>query len=125
MAFLLPFTFLFACFSVFGLFWIIWEFDPQSAPWYIFAALVFCIFVFAWSLLGLLIYFLRTRRYRRYSANWYFKTSFKLAFFAALFCAIVSTLAVIRIINFFNLAAAVLAVILLMVWAYMGKRIKS
>ncbi len=122
MAFLLPITFLFACVSAFGVFWIVLGFDPQNAPWYILAALISCVFVFVWSFLGLLFYFLRTRRYRRYSANWYFKTSFKLAFFAGLFGAIIATLAIIRIVNFFNVGTAVLAVGLLAVWAYMGKR---
>src|SRR3990167_7711414 len=71
----LPFTFLIAAASAFGLAWIVVEVDPASAPWFIFTFFVFLLFIFIFCLLGLLLYFLRTRFYKRYSTSWYFKTS--------------------------------------------------
>lgn len=118
----LPFAFLIAIVSLFGLVWIFTEVDPESASWYIFAMVVGLIFTTIFSTLGLLLYFVRTRLYKRYSANWYVKTSFMMAFFVALFVAIVATLAIFGQINTFNVILAILAVSLFAFWSYLGKR---
>jgi len=67
------------------------------------------------------MYFARTRLYKRYSANWYFYTSFKMAFFVALFVAIVATLTIIQLVTLLNVALTILAVSLLAFWSYLGK----
>ena len=118
----LPFAFLIAVASLFGLSWIIVEVDPKSAPWYVFVLLVILIFTSTFCLLGLILYFLRTRLYKRYSANWYVKTSFKMAFFVALFLALAATLAILQLVTLFNVVLAILAVSLFAVWSYLGKR---
>ena len=118
----LPFAFLIAVASLFGLSWIIVEVDPKSAPWYVFVLLVILIFTSTFCLLGLILYFLRTRLYKRYSANWYVKTSFKMAFFVALFLALAATLAILQLVTLFNVLLAILAVSLFAVWSYLGKR---
>ena len=82
---LLPIAALVAFFSLFGLLWIVIGVDPGEAPLYIFGLFVLFLFVTSFCAFGTLLYFLRTRLYKRYSANWYFKTSFKMAFFIALF----------------------------------------
>ena len=77
MARFLPLTFLASIASLFGIVWIVWEFDPDTKPWMIFALFAVLLFVFSWSGLGTILYFLRTKFLRKYSADWYFKTSFK------------------------------------------------
>ncbi|KKS03815.1 hypothetical protein A2W45_02400 [Candidatus Curtissbacteria bacterium RIFCSPHIGHO2_12_41_11] len=118
----LPFAFLIAVASLFGLSWIIVEVDPKSAPWYVFVLLVILIFTSTFCLLGLILYFLRTRLYKRYSANWYVKTSFKMAFFVALFLALAATLAILQLVTLFNVLLAILAVVLFAVWSFLGKK---
>ncbi|OGD92622.1 hypothetical protein A2697_00475 [Candidatus Curtissbacteria bacterium RIFCSPHIGHO2_01_FULL_41_44] len=120
----LPFTFLIAAASAFGLAWIVVEVDPASAPWFIFTFFVFLLFIFIFCLLGLLLYFLRTRFYKRYSTSWYFKTSFKMAFFVALFVAISATLAILQQVTTFNIVLTILAIGLLAFWSYLGKKAK-
>ena len=119
---LLPLAFLIAVASLFGLSWIIVEVDPKSASWYVFVLLVILIFTSTFCLLGLILYFLRTRLYKRYSANWYVKTSFKMAFFVGLFLALSATLAILQLVTLFNVLLAILAVSLFAVWSYLGKR---
>ena len=119
---LLPIAFLILCASIFGLAWIVIDVDPKSAPWYIFTALVILIFTLVFCFLGLLLYFLRTRFYKRYSANWYVKTSFKMAFFVAIFLALAAALAILQLVTLFNVLLAILAVSLFAVWSYLGKR---
>ena len=119
---LLPFVFLIAVASLFGLSWIVVEVDPKVAAWYIFTILVILIFTSIFCLLGLILYFLRTRLYKRYSANWYVKTSFKMAFFVALFLALAATLAILQLVTLFNVILAILAVVLFAVLSYLGKR---
>ncbi len=121
MSTLLPFIFLISVFSIFGITWVAWYVDPDSAPWYIFALLVVLIFSACWGLLGTVMYFLRTRFYRRYSANWYFRTSFKMAFFISLFTAVVTLLAILQLMSRFNLFLLISAVILFAIWSYLGK----
>ena len=118
----LPFAFLIAVASLFGLSWIIVEVDPKSASWYVFVLLVILIFTSTFCLLGLILYFLRTRLYKRYSANWYVKTSFKMAFFVGLFLALSATLAILQLVTLFNVLLAILAVVLFAVWSFLGKK---
>jgi len=118
----LPFVFLASVASFFGIVWIVWDVDPDTTRWYVFALLIFLIFFAVWGLLGTILYLLRTRFYRRYSQNWYFYTSFKMAFFIALFVAIVSTLAILQLVTPFNVFLAIVAVILFAFWSYLGKK---
>lgn len=118
---LLPFVFLVLCASLFGLSWIVIEVNPDSASWYIFVLVVILIFTSVFCLLGLILYFLRTRFYRRYSVKWYVYTSFKMAFFVALFVALIAALAVLQLISLFNVILAISAVSLFAVWSYLGK----
>ena|SRR3990167_7324953 len=118
----LPFVFLASVTSLFGVAWIVAGVDPNSAPWYIFALLVFLIFAAVFGFLGLLLYFVRIRFYRQYSVDWYIKTSFKMAFFVALFVGLVSALAVLKMVSTINLVLVILVVCLLAWWSYLGKR---
>ncbi len=118
----LPFVFLLSVISVFGIAWIVMAFDPQNSPWYIFGLFDFLLFVAIWGFLGLVLYFLRTRLYKRYSANWYFKTSFKMAFFIAFFVAIAAILAIMQLITTFNVVLAIAAIVLFAFWSYLGKK---
>ncbi len=122
MARLLPFVFLASVASLFGISWIVVGVDPDGAPWYIFALLIILIFVSIFTFLGLALYFLRTRFYKRYSVNWYIKTSFKMSFFIAFFVALASTLAVLQLISFFNLVLAGFAVSLFAIYSFLGKK---
>lgn len=119
---LLPFVFLIGVASLFGLWWIVTRVDPDSAAWYFFALFVFLLFLCVFCFLGLLLYFVRTRFYRRYSTKWYFYTSFKMAFFVALFTALIVSLAILQLINTFNILLAILVVSLLAIWSYLGKK---
>lgn len=118
----LPFIFLLSVFSLFGIVWIIYDVDPQGAPWYIFALLVLLIFFAIFGILGLVLYFVRTRFYKRYSVRWYIKTSFKMAFFIAFFLALTSTLAILQLITLVNLILAGLAVSLFAIYSFLGKK---
>ena len=122
MAKLLPFVFLIAVASAFGLFWIMYDVDPTNAAWYWFALVIALIFVSTFGFLGLFLYFVRIRFYRRYSVRWYIYTSFKMAFFVAFFASLVATLAILKLITLFNLILVILAVSLFAVWSYLGKK---
>ncbi len=122
MARLLPLVFLISIASAFGIAWIIYGVDPNNTPWYIFGLLVFLVFVSIFGLLGLILYFVRIRFYRRYSVNWYIKTSFKMALFVALFVALVATLAILGLVSLANLILAGAAVSLFAIWSYLGKK---
>ena len=121
----LPLIFLTSTFSLFGLSWIVSEVDPETAPVWIFAIFVSLLFVTVFGFLGLIIYFLRTRLYRRYDVNWYIFTSFKMAFFVALFVAIAAALAIFDLISVFNISLAILSIALFAVWSYLGKKIRK
>src|SRR3989337_2808526 len=121
----LPIIFLISVFSLFGLSWIVTEVDPETSPLWIFALFVFLLFVTVFGFLGLIIYFLRTKFYKRYDVNWYIFTSFKMAFFVALFVAISATLAIFDLVSLFNVSLAILSIALFAVYSYLGKRIKS
>jgi len=118
---LLPFVFLISVSSLFGLFWIVVGVNPDFAPWYIFALLILLIFVSIAGLLGLILFFVRTKFYKRYSVKWYITTSFKMAFFIAFFVALASALAVLELISVFNLVLAGLAVSLFAIYSFLGK----
>ena len=122
MARILPITFLILCLSLFGMSWIVIEIDPTVARWYVFTLLVFLIFTSVFCFLGLALYFIRTRFYRRYSARWYVYTSFKMAFFVALFVALVAALAILQMVTTLNITLAILAVSLFAIWSYLGKK---
>lgn len=119
---LLPFIFLIAIAALFGLAWIITKVNPESAPWYIFALFDLLLFVTVWGIFGLVLYFVRTRFYKRYDPNWYFRTSFKMALFVALFVALAATLAILQLVTIFNIVLAILATSLLAFWSYLGKK---
>jgi hypothetical protein len=119
---LLPVAFLILCASIFGLAWIVIEIDPDTAAWYIFAIFIFLLFWIVFCLLGLVLYLLRTRFYRRYSANWYFYTSFKMAFFIAVFIATSAVLAILQLVNLLNILLAILAISLFALWSYSWKK---
>ena len=121
----LPIIFLISVFSLFGLSWIVSEVDPETAPVWTFAIFVSLLFVTVFGFLGLVIYFLRTRLYRRYDVNWYIFTSFKMAFFVALFVAIAATLAIFDLISLFNISLAILSIALFAIWSYLWKKIRK
>ena len=121
----LPLIFLISVFSLFGLSWIVTEVDPQTAPIWIFALFVFLLFVTVFGFLGLIIYFLRTRFYRRYDVNRYIFTSFKMAFFVALFVSIAAILAIFDLVSLFNVSLAILSIALFAIWSYLGKKIRK
>lgn len=122
MSHFLPFVFLISFVSVFGLAWIVIRIDPDSAAWYFSALFVLLLFATAWGILGLVLYFLRTRFYKRYSANWYFRTSFQMAFFVALFIAVTAILAILELVTNLNVVLAILAIVLFAFWSYLGKK---
>ena len=121
----LPLIFLISTFSLFGLSWIVTEVDPETAPVWIFALFVFLLFAVVFGFLGLIIYFLRTRFYKRYDVNWYIFTSFKMAFFVALFVAIAATLAIFDLVSLFNVSLAILSIALFAIYSYLGKKIRK
>jgi len=121
----LPLIFLISVFSLFGLSWIVTEVDPEKAPIWIFALFVFLLFVTVFGFLGLIIYFLRTRFYRRYDVNRYIFTSFKMAFFVALFAAIAAILAIFDLVSLFNVSLAILSIALFALYSYLGKKIRK
>ncbi len=119
---LLPLSLLLTVASLFGLAWIVTAVDPTSAPWYFFAGFVGLVFSFVFGFLGLLLYFVRTRFYKRYSSKWYFKTSFKMAFFVALFVGVVTGLAILQLLTTLNIFLAILAISLFGLFSYLGKK---
>ena len=121
----LPFIFLVSVFSLFGLSWIVTEVDPETAPVWIFAIFVYLLFVVVFGFLGLIIYFIRTRFIRRYDVNWYIFTSFKMAFFVALFVSISATLAIFDLVSLFNVSLAILSIALFAIYSYLGKKIRK
>ena len=118
----LPLIFLVSFLALFGISWIVMRVDPDKAEWYVYGLLIFLVFVSSFGFLGLVLYFFRTKLYRRFSARWYFYTSFKMAFFVALFISLLSLIAMLKLITVFNIALAILAVILFALWSYLGKK---
>lgn len=122
MAKLLPFVFLLSVASIFGIAWIVTSVDPDTAKWYFFGLFDLLFFVAVWGFAGLVLYFARTRLYKRYSANWYFYTSFKMAFFVAVFLAIAAVLAILNLVTTLNVVLAICAIALFAFWSYLGKK---
>ena len=122
MAKLLPLVFLISAASIFGIAWIVTTVDPSSARWHFFALFDLLLFTSVWGLVGLLLYAVRTRLYKRYSANWYFYTSFKMAFFVAAFLAIAAILAILQLVTTLNVILAILAIALFAFWSYLGRK---
>ena len=118
----LPLIFLVSVFSVFGLVLLIWYTDPESAPWYVFGLFCILVFVSVWGLLGTILYFVRIRFYRRFSAKWYFNTSFKMAFFVAGFIGLATILTVLQLVTAINLLLAGVAICLFALWSFLGKK---
>ena len=118
----LPIVFLLSVIAIFGLVWIVVDVDPEGAKWYFFGLFDLLLFIAVWGLSGLLLYFARTRLYRRYSANWYFYTSFKMAFFLAAFLAVSTILAILKMVTTLNIVLAILAIVLFAFWSYLGKK---
>lgn len=124
MARLMPLVFLIAAGSLFGLAWMVTLVDPQKAAWYILALFVLLLFAFVFSFLGLILFFTRTKIHGRMhlDSNWYARTSLKMAFFVALFIAVLTTLGMLQLITVFNMALAAIAIGVFMFWVYLGKR---
>lgn len=124
MARLMPFVFLIAAGSLFGLAWMVTLVDPTEAPIYLLALFVLLLFVFVFSALGLILFFVRTKIHGRMhlDSNWYARTSLKMAFFVAIFLAVLTTLGMLQLITVFNMALAAAAIGVFMFWAYLGKR---
>ena len=80
------------------------------------------LFTAIWGFLGLVLYFVRTKLHKRYSSIWYFKTSFKMAFFVAAFIAVSAVFAILDLITKKNIILTITALILFAVWSYLGKR---
>ncbi len=118
----LPIIFLASVASGFGLTWIVFEVDPDTALWYIFVLFVLFLFVGIWGFLGLFLYFARIRFYKRYSSSWYFKTSFKMAFFVAAFVGTSAILSILNLVTTLNIILSICALILFAVWSYLGKK---
>lgn len=117
----LPFVFLTFVASIFGIAWIVTSVDPDTAKWYFFGLFDLLLSFAVWGIVGLLLYFARTRLYKRYSANWYFYTSFKMSFFIAFFVAIVVIFAILQLVSLFNVVMAIVALVLFAFWSYLGK----
>ncbi len=119
---LLPFSFLAAIFSLFGISWIVVDIDPDTAPWYFFVILIVLIFLFVFNFLAILLYFLRTKFIKNYNKGWYVKTSFKMAFFIAMFVTLLSALSILQLVSLLTLLASIMVVGLLAVWLYLGRK---
>jgi len=124
MAKLLPLVFFAALLSLGGLFYMIINIDPITVAWYVFGLFVALVFLFVTSMLTIVLYTVRLRIYQRkfIDNNWYAVTSFKMALFIALFAAGATMLAILQLATLFNLAALIIAISLLAVWVYLGRR---
>lgn len=118
----LPFIFLISTFSLFGIIWIIFDFDPDIAPWYLFATFVCLSFITITGFAGTLLYIGRMRLRRRHDASGYMKSSFKIAFFTAAFFTIILVLDILKLMNSINAFLAFLTISLFALWSYMGTK---
>ena len=118
----LPLVFLVSVFSLFGVVWIIWDGDPDTAKVQTFALLITLVFIAIFGLLGLIIYFVMSKFNRRVNPTTYVFSCFKVSFFVALFIALLATLAVLKLISAFNLFLVVSAVGLFGLYVYLGKK---
>ncbi len=120
----LPLIFLASAFSLFGALWIVFDVDPDVGAWYFFVLLAVFAFIAIFGFVGLLIYFLRTRFIKRFDAIYYFKTSFKVSFFAASFFTIVLVLRVLKIMSTLNMVLAIFALLLFAIYSFWGGKDK-
>lgn len=118
----LPLVFLISVASAFGIFWIIFSVDPDTKPWLMFAVFFGLLFIFVFSALGLMFYFLRTYFLKRFSPKWYFNTSFRMAFFVAIFVTLAALLAALKLVTIFNIFLLIFAISLFALWSYLGER---
>lgn len=102
----------------------IFNVDPVGAAWYVFVFFVGLVFLFTILMLTVVLYLIRVRIYSRkiLDRNWYAVTSFKMSLFVAMFAAGVTMLAILQLATLFNLAALIVAISLIVVWMYLGKR---
>ena len=120
----LPFTFLLTVASVFGILWIVFEVNPDPKPIHFFALFSFLVFLAIWMGLGTFLYFARTKFHKKFEPGWYFKTSFKMTIFAALFAGLCSFLVLMELLNLFNLFLVITVVLLFALWVFLGKKNK-
>ena len=118
----LPLVFLASVVSIFGLSWIVTAVDPDNTKWYFFALFVFLLFLSMWGILGLILYFVRTKIRKKYDPAWYFKTSFKMGFFVALFIAVSAVLSLLQLVTVLNVLLAIIALVLFAIWSYLGRK---
>lgn len=118
----LPLVFLVCAASAFGLSWIVASADPDTIPWIMFGVFFALLFIFVFSALGLIFYFIRTKFLRKFSSKWYFHSSFKMAFFVAVFLTVVAILAAIKLMTIFNILLLIIAISLFAIWSYLGKK---
>lgn len=118
----MPFLFLVSVFSLFGIAWIIWDVDPDTAKVQTFVILITLVFITIFGFLGLVIYFVRSRFNRRTNPATYIFSGFKVSFFAACLASLLATLAVLKLISAFNLFLVVGAVSLFALYVYLGKK---
>lgn len=118
----LPLAVLASFFSLFGILRIVVEVDPETNPWHFFAIFIFLTFLFSLCFLGTILYFVRTKFYKKYERGWYLKTSFKMSFFVAFFLSLVALLGVLKLITLINISLALLVVVIFALYSYLGKR---
>lgn len=118
----LPFLFLVSIFSLFGIAWIIWDVDPDTAKAQTFALLVTLVFVTIFGFLGLLIYFVRSRFNKRINPAIYIFSCFKISFFVAVVVVLLATLSILKLASLFNLFLVLGSVLLFAVYVYLGKK---
>jgi len=118
----LPLVFLVCAAAAFGISWIVFSVNPDTKPWLMFAVFFGFLFIFVFSSLGLIFYYLRTRFLRRFSQKWYFNTSFKMAFFVAVFVTFAAILAALKLVSVFNILLLIFAISLFAIWSYLGKK---
>lgn len=118
----LPLVFLVSIFSLFGIAWIVWDVDPDTATVQTFVLLITLVFINIFGFLGLVIYFVRSRFSRRVNPASYIFSCFKVSFFAACLVSLLATLAVLKLVSAFNLFLVFGAVILFALYVYLGKK---
>ena len=122
---LLPFSFLIAFFSFFGIAWIIFDTDPDTSKYYIYILLVFLIFLLLWNFLGLIFYLFMIRINRRVDPAKYVFSSYKISLLIATFVSVFAILAILKLISTLNIALVVLSLVCFVIYNYLGKKIKK
>ena len=119
---LMPFIFLIAVFSIFGLSWIIVRVDPQNARWYIFVLFILILFSAIFCLSTIAFYFLNAKIHKGQKSNSFLYSSFKYAFLIAFLASLIAALAILQQASLFNIILAILAVSFLALWSYVGRK---